>query len=71
MIAEDKDKAGDTTAHKIPGTDSNEKTSAGGRFNSGVTSNDAGTKEKIEKKATLLDEQPPSDNEEKEREDPG
>jgi hypothetical protein len=40
----------------------NEKTSLGGDFNSGVTSNDPKEKEKIEKQGTMGKEQPPSES---------
>ncbi len=44
----------------VPGKDTEEKTSVGGNYNSGVTSDDPATKEAIEKKASLLENQPPS-----------
>ncbi len=44
----------------VPGKDKEEKTSVGGNYNSGVTSEDPATKEAIEKKASLLENQPPS-----------
>lgn len=44
----------------VPGKDTEEKTSVGGNYNSGVTSDDPATKEAIERKASLLESQPPS-----------
>lgn len=48
------------TSKAVPGKDAEEKTSVGGNYNSGVTSDDPATKEAIEKKASLLENQPPS-----------
>jgi hypothetical protein len=57
----------ETKSHTVPGKETGEKASIGGSFNSGVTSNDPAIKEAIEKKATLLEEQPLSDKESQEQ----
>lgn len=44
-----------------------EKTSIGGAFNSGVTSDNDEEKDRIEKKASLCEDQPLSDNEKKQQ----
>jgi hypothetical protein len=51
------------------GTKFQEKTSIGGGYNSGVTSDNEEEKEMIEKQATIGKQQPLSDNEKKNRSD--
>ncbi|MGF6847432.1 hypothetical protein QFZ51_002667 [Chitinophaga sp. W3I9] len=58
---ESKNTENKNTSKGVPGKDTGDKTSLGGNFNSGVTSDDPEIKKAIEKKATLLEDQPPSE----------
>jgi hypothetical protein len=46
--------------------DDKEKSSIGGRYNSGVTSEDADEKDQIEKKGSMYEKQPKSSDEQEE-----
>ena len=59
------DSVGATAGDARPDDPSNNKTTIGGAFNSGVTSSDPETRRDIEKQATMLEDQPPNANEEK------
>ena len=54
-----------TGGEQRPDQPVNEKTSAGGSYNSGVTSDDPQEKEQIEKQGTLGKQQPSSSNDKK------
>lgn len=59
-----KNKATENTSKAVPG-DTDKKTSLGGDVNSGVTSGNPATKDAIEKKGTMLEDQPPSEKDDK------
>jgi hypothetical protein len=64
-MEEKKHTVGATGNDSRPDDVTQEKTSIGGAYNSGVTSDDPAEKRKIEKKATLLENQPASPQEKK------